>query len=146
VAFQYPFQKVVDLRSSEKTYAERTLSLALGELHAEQSRLDNLQSSRQQVQSNVASSVEATTTVSQLQMLQQYMNHIDKQIDRKQKDVQTAQYAVFERQNQLTVKMREEKQWVKAREKAYRKFESEERRKEQYEMDEMASSRMRFNE
>jgi flagellar FliJ protein len=146
VAFQYPFQKVVDLKSSEKTYAERILSKAIGELHTEQSRLDTLQSHREQVQSQVAASVQETTTVSHLRLMQQYMNHIDRQIDRKHKDVQDAQYTVFERQDQLTMKMREEKQWVKAREKAYRKFETDVRRKEQYEMDEMASLRSRLIE
>jgi flagellar FliJ protein len=94
----------------------------------------------------VAVSVQETTTVSQLMLMQQYMNHIDRQIDRKHKDVQEAQFTVFKRQDQLTLKMREEKQWVKAREKAYRKFEADERRKEQYLMDEMASLRRRIIE
>jgi flagellar FliJ protein len=139
--FRYPFQKLLDLKTNEKTQAEWMLSEAIGILRQEESTLSELYEARNQVNSRMADVSAGLTTVSQLKLLQDYAEHLDQQIMRKNRDVRQAQHLVHEKQQHLSAKMIEEKIWTKAKDKAYAQFVSAVLKKEQEEMDEIAMTR-----
>jgi flagellar protein FliJ len=139
--FQYSMQKLVDLKSNEKAHAEWMLSKAIGQLHEEENNLNQLVTLKDSMQDNIMGQAAKTTTVAELVQLQSYVVHLDQQIHRKHQDVLFAKQQVTDRQENLTEKMKEEKVWTKAKERAYEKFMTIVRKKEQEEMDEIASVR-----
>lgn len=139
--FRYAFQKIVDLKASEKTQAEWELSHAVGHLQVEEQQLSGLHSEKSQLQSNLSHVAQETVKVSELMHYQTYLNHIDRRISQKDADVRSAQQRVNRERQQLAAKMVEEKVWTTARDKAKRLFVHAEQRKEQGAIDEMATMR-----
>ena len=133
--FRYPLQKIVDLKSTEKNHAEWMLSRALGTLRNEQSALRELMEERERVWEQLAES-SVRTTVSQMKLLQEYADHLDRRIRRK-----SAEANVAEKQNVLAEKMKEEQVWTKVKQKAYEQFVMTVRKKEQDQLDEIALTR-----
>ncbi|MDO3681266.1 flagellar export protein FliJ [Paenibacillus ehimensis] len=141
--FRYAFQKIVDLKINEKTQAEWMLSEAIGKMRAEESSLAELEKAKYEMQEELHKSSSQVTTVSNLLMLQSYVNHIDGRIQLKHRDVQAAKTIVQLKQDDLTGKMLEEKVWTKAKERAFQHFSSEVLKKEQNQLDEMATNRFK---
>ncbi|MFB5759726.1 flagellar export protein FliJ [Paenibacillus medicaginis] len=139
--FQYSFQKVVDLKSNEKSQAEWVLSSAVGQLQAEEQTLQQLISEKERASHAIQSAAEACVSLASIQQLQAYIRHLEQCIERKNKEVRQAQMNVQSKQSILTDKMLDEQVWLKAREKAKARFQKELLLHEQNELDEMASVR-----
>lgn len=139
--FRYHFQKIVDLKSNEKTQAEWILSQAIEKLREEESNLTDLENAKFGMQEELQKVSTNCTTVSNLMLLQSYVDHIEQRIQEKHLDLQSAKTVVQKRQEVLTDKMLEEKVWMKAKEKAYQKFSLQMLKKEQEELDEMVTNR-----
>lgn len=141
--FRYAFQKIVDLKASEKTQAEWVLTQAIGKLRAEQTTLSELHSTKDELQEKLCQASAGTATISELKLLQSFVDHIDTRIHHKHRDVQEAENEVQLKQSDLNGKAMEEKVWSKARERAYVKFQAQVLKKEQERLDEMATNRYR---
>lgn len=139
--FRYSFQKIVDLKSNEKTQAEWVLSHAVGKLREEEATLSELHSEKMSLQADLSNASLNAMSVSDLMHYQTYLNHIDRQITRKDADVRAAQQHVVTRQQQLSSKMVEEKVWTTARDKAKQLFSHAVQKKEQDTLDEIATMR-----
>lgn len=136
--FRYTFQKIVDLKGTEKTHAEWCLSQAIRKLREEESALAKLQASLDEVLSKLNASAANSTKISDLMLLQSYADHFADGIHKKLLDISEAQYDVQRKQEELNSKMLDEKIWNKAKEKAFNKFQIELLKKEQSQLDEMA--------
>lgn len=139
--FRYSFQKVVDLKSSEKTQAEWLLSSAIGTLAAEELSLEELRMKQQEWEEKLIFSSQSAVTLSELQVIQQYLEYIETCIASKLKDVLSAQKAVENGRLVLSGKMKDEKVWLKAKDHARERFQYALQIKEQNELDELASVR-----
>lgn len=139
--FRYHFQKVVDLKSNEKTQAEWMLSTAIGKLQTEEEHLIQLLNDRSNLIGIIQSATENTASVNSLQEMQRYVHHLDECISRKNNDVKHAQVNVQRNQTFLNGKMVDEKVWLGARDKAKIKFQQEMLLREQNDLDEMATVR-----
>ncbi len=139
--FQYSLQKIVDLKSNEKTQAEWMLSKAIGRLREEEASLSHLHAEKHSLQDELISASRHRAKISELLMMQHYLQHLERQIDEQLKEVQTAQTDVAHKQEKLTLKMLEERVWTKAKEKAYEKYRHVMTKKEQSELDEIAALR-----
>jgi flagellar FliJ protein len=139
--FRYHFQKVVDLKSNEKTQAEWMLSTAIGKLQTEEEHLIQLLNDRNKMVGIIQSATENTASVNSLQEMQRYVHHLDECISRKNHDVKHAQVNVQRNQTFLNGKMIDEKVWLGARDKAKIKFQQEMLLREQNDLDEMATVR-----
>ncbi|MGG3306365.1 flagellar export protein FliJ [Paenibacillus lautus] len=139
--FQYAFQKIVDLKSNEKTQAEWMLSSAIGKLQAEEKSLNELYEMRDQMyraQQEVAS---RCVPVAEIRNIQVYAEYLEECIERKRDDIRIAHVNVTKKQKVLSDKMLDEKVWLKARDKSQEKFRHESLLREQNELDEMATVR-----
>ena len=141
--FRYSFQQIVDLKNNERTQAEWILSEAMGRLRHEETSLTVLFESKNELHSQIATASEGSTTISQMQLLQSYMEHLNQQIIKKNEDIQAAQTVVVTKQERLSEKMIDEKVWNKAREKAFHKYRTIVGKKEQETLDEMATNRFK---
>ncbi|WP_458462135.1 flagellar export protein FliJ [Paenibacillus sp.] len=139
--FRYHFQKVVDLKSNEKTQAEWMLSTAIGKLQTEEEHLIQLLNDRSNLVVRIQSATESTASVNSLQEMQRYVHHLDECISRKNSDVKHAQVNVQRNQTFLNGKMIDEKVWLGARDKAKINFQQEMLLREQNDLDEMATVR-----
>lgn len=139
--FRYAYQKVVDLKSSEKTQAEWLLSAALGILHSEESILQKLYEERAEWCQRLQDASQTAVPLSEILVMQQYVDHMDVCIMRKLTDIKKAQREVDERRAFLSDKMKDEKVWLKSKERALDRFRAVVQLKEQNELDELATVR-----
>ncbi|RAV22707.1 flagellar export protein FliJ [Paenibacillus contaminans] len=145
MTFKYGFQKIVDLKSNEKTQAEWFFSSAIGALRLEEQSLSMLQEEKKRLHDDMVNEAVSRTSVSELLVHQTYIQHIDRQIRRKTKDVQSAKHNVSVKQEQLVHKTIEEKIWFQARDKAKQAFTALELKKEQEELDDIAITRYKMS-
>jgi len=145
LTFKYGFQKIVDLKSNEKTQAEWFFSSAIGALRLEEQSLSMLQEEKKRLHDDMVNEAVSRTSVSELLVHQTYIQHIDRQIRRKTKDVQSAKHNVSVKQEQLVHKTIEEKIWFQARDKAKQAFTALELKKEQEELDDIAITRYKMS-
>lgn len=140
-AFQYSFQKVLDLKSNTKRQSEWFLAQAVGRLQSAEQSLHILQQERQTAADRLHDLVEQCTSAQELQRMQQYQDYLDEQILVADSNVKSAEQHVKLQQNELEEKMIDEKVWTKAKEKAEAIYKQGLAVAEQYEMDEMATVR-----
>lgn len=139
--FRYALQKIVDLKSNEKAQAEWNLSNAISRLKVEEQSLHELHETRRFAERKITEAAASSVTCAELTMLQSYVEHIDSLIARKKLSLQRAKQEVSDSSQHLAAKMKDEKVWLKARERSYMAFRAEVLRKEQYEIDELAAVR-----
>jgi flagellar protein FliJ len=141
--FKYSFQQIVNLKNNEKTQAEWILSEALDRLRMEESSLYDLSEQKLELSEQLADVSESATTISQMLVYQNYLNHLNQQILKKNADVHSAQNVVVKKQEHLSEKVIDEKVWTKARERAYSQYKIESGRKEQDVLDEISTNRFK---
>ncbi|MEC0240531.1 flagellar export protein FliJ [Paenibacillus dokdonensis] len=139
--FQYAFQKIVDLKSNEKTQAEWMLSSAIGRLQAEEKSLGELMDNRERMANELQEAAEQKVPVSKIREFQMYVEHLEQCIEKKHTDVQHANVNVEMKKDQLSHKVLDEKVWLKAKDKAKDTFQQSMLLREQNELDEMATVR-----
>ena len=140
-SFQYSFQKVVDLKTSEKTQAEWLLSTALSALSAEELSLQQLRETKLEWELKLQDASKLGVPLADLQMIGQYLDYIQSRIELKLKDVRQAERKVEQNRSKLADKMKDEKVWLKAKSHAFDRFKQALQLKEQNELDEMATVR-----
>ncbi|KOP67637.1 flagellar export protein FliJ [Bacillus sp. FJAT-18019] len=143
--FQYAFQKIVDLKSTEKTQAEWMLSSAIGHLQAEEKSLNELYEMRDQMYHAQQEAASRCVPISEIRNIQVYAEHLEECIERKRDDIRLAHVNVTKKKKVLSDKMLDEKVWLKARDKSQEKFRHESLLREQNELDEMATVRFAIN-
>ncbi|GAB6988914.1 flagellar export protein FliJ [Paenibacillus pini] len=139
--FQYAFQKIVDLKSNEKTQAEWMLSSAIGKLQAEEKTLHELLDSRDYMANQLQEAAGTKTPVAKIREIQSYVEHLELCIIQKNSDVHRANDHVKKEKIHLSDKLLDEKVWLKARDKAKDSFVKQMLQREQGELDEMATVR-----
>ena len=140
-AFKYTFQKIVDLKESEKTQAEWMLSEAVAALNELHEQLKDLKEQQAHWELKLEQSVTVPTTMQEVMTIQHYIDFYKQAINDKTIEINHAHQKVDVRRAELASKMKEEKVWHKAKENEYEKFKHNTQLREQNELDEMASIR-----
>ncbi|GFN31895.1 flagellar export protein FliJ [Paenibacillus xylaniclasticus] len=141
VKFRYAYDKIVGLKESEKRQAEWLLSDALSKLQMEEMSLHQLQLERKQWEDKLAELASSAVPLGDLMAVQQYIDHLDNCIASKLAEVRQAKGVVEVSRNHLSVKMKDEKVWLQAKERALSRFRQAMMQQEQNELDEMATVR-----
>lgn len=140
-SFQYSFQKVVDLKSSQKSQAEWQLSDALSALSVQEMSLRELMLAKEEWEEKLQQTALHAIPLSEVVMIGQYIDHLQTCIDKKMLDVRQAERVVEQNRSKLADKVKDEKVWLKAKDQAWDKFRHAIQLKEQNELDEMATVR-----
>lgn len=140
-SFHYSFQKVVDLKTSEKTQAEWLLSGALSKLTEVEQSLKQLMDTKHEWEQKLQDAARSGVPLADLQMLGDYLAHLQTCIENKMKDRKQAEREVDQSRSKLADKMKDEKVWLKAKDHAFDRFRQTLQLKEQNELDEMATTR-----
>ncbi|MEK3882138.1 flagellar export protein FliJ [Paenibacillus sp. PL2-23] len=140
-SFHYSFQKIVDLKTSEKTQAEWVLSTALSSLQEEEKSLHELREIKSDWENKLQEASQTGMPLSDLRLIGDYIDHLQLRIEQKLKDVWQAERKVEQNRSKLADKMKDEKVWLKAKDHALDRFKQALQLKEQNELDEMATVR-----
>ena len=140
-SFHYSFQKVVDLKTSQKTQQEWLLSSALGALSAEEKSLHELQETKLEWEERLQAASQRAVPLAELQIIGQYLDYLQTCIESKLLDVRKAERVVEQNRSKLADRMKDEKVWLKAKDHAMDRFRQALQLKEQNELDEMATVR-----
>ena len=141
MGFKFPYQKIVNLKKNEKTQAEWLLARALENVKEEERSLEALLDRQQGQFARLSQASEQSAPIYEIRMIQGYIEALEKRIEGKRRDLERARRDAEEKQRALVEKMREEKIWMKAREKAFAKFSAALLKREQNEIDEIAGMR-----
>ncbi|WP_274361481.1 flagellar export protein FliJ [Paenibacillus thermotolerans] len=141
--FAYPLQKIVDLKANEKKQAESSLSQAISFLNEEERKRDELSQAKLSLQEQLTGENAEKLAVSEMMLIQQYIDHLDDQIRKTGMSIVQAERAVESRRQQLTERMVDEKVWVKAREKAHSAHKERVEKQSQNQLDDLALARRR---
>lgn len=139
--FQYTYQKIVDLKTSEKSQAEWQLSVVIGKLTNEERSLQQLREERASWAERLIAASNEAVSLSELVSMQQYIEYLDSRIIHKLADVRKAEVAVEAGRRVLSDKMMNEKVWQKSKSNALERFRADIMVKEQNELDELATVR-----
>jgi flagellar FliJ protein len=139
--YRYPYQKIVDLKSSEKTQAEWQLAAAIGRLEQEERTLARLQEELAAWHGRMQAEAEAGASLAELQMMQSYVDYLRDAIRKQHENVRLAHAEKERCRAALADRMIDEKVWLNAKERAFRHFLLAQQRAEQNELDEIASVR-----
>lgn len=142
--YRYPYQKIVDLKSSEKTQAEWMLAAAVGKLEQEERTLGQLQEELAAWLGRLQTEAESGASLAELQMMQSYVEYLNAAIRKQQENVQRAAAEKERCREVLADRMVDEKVWLKAKERAFQHFMRMQQRSEQNELDEIAAVRFVF--
>ncbi|SDW27657.1 flagellar export protein FliJ [Paenibacillus sp. CF384] len=142
--FHYAYQKIVDLKTNEKSQAEWQLSVVVGELQTEEQSLSKLHRDRSEWSDRLQLSSNQAVTLSELMVIQEYIDYLDICIRQKMMDVKKAEAAVEVKRNELSERMKDEKVWQKSKDNAHQRFQANMLLIEQNELDEMASMRFMY--
>lgn len=141
--FAYPLQKIVDLKANEKKQAESSLSQAISFLNEEERKREELVMAKYSLQEQLAGENANRLTVSEMLLIQQYIDHLDDQIRKTGMSIVQAERTVESRRQHLTERMVDEKVWAKAREKAYIAHMARVEKESQKQLDDMTMVRRR---
>lgn len=139
--FAYPFQKIVDLKMTEKKQAESVLSQAIGYLASKEQQLMQALAEKLQVQEQLAAGAGTSLQASELSLKQQYVDYLEARIRAAQIEIRSAEHQVETRRLELNEKTVDQKVWLKAREKAFLTHRLEAGKKSQNELDDIVSAR-----
>ena len=139
--FQYAYQKIVDLKTSEKSQAEWQLSVVIGNLSKEEQCLEQLHAERAFWSEQLQDASLNSGVLAEIMTIQTYISFLDDSIIRKLRDVKRAESAVEERRQVLSERMVDEKVWLKTKENALQRFKADLLTKEQNALDELATVR-----
>lgn len=141
VKFAYAYEKIVGLKESEKRQAEWMLSDALGKLQLQQLSLEQLLAERKLWEERQTEMAQSAVPLGELVAVQQYLTYLDSSIQSKNAEVRRANGVVEQSRSHLTVKLKDEKVWLQAKERAINRFRQASMLQEQNELDEMATVR-----
>jgi flagellar protein FliJ len=142
--FAYTYEKIIGLKESEKRQAEWMLSDALGKLQLQQLSLEQLLAERKLWEERQTEMAQSTVALGELVAVQKYLNYLDNSIQSKNAEVRYANGVVEQSRSHLTGKMKDEKVWLQAKERAFHRFRQASMLQEQNELDEMATVRFMF--
>ncbi|WP_199617957.1 flagellar export protein FliJ [Paenibacillus alkalitolerans] len=141
--FAYRLQKIVDLKTNEKKQAESGLSAAITALNEEERRRSGLVDEKLSLQEQISGGAAGSLPVSELMLIQRYIDHLDDQIQRSERNIDSAQRNVEHSRQHLTERMVDEKVWAKVREKAHVAHTARVEKQSQNQLDDMAAVRAR---
>ena len=108
-------------------------------MRTEETHLSQLAEMKNDLHIQISMTSESSTTISNMLLMQSYMDHLDQQISKKNEEIQIAQHVVVKKQEHFSERMIHEKVWTKAKEKAYAQFMVVSGRKEQETLDEISN-------
>lgn len=139
--FQYPLQKILDLKEREKEQAEWAFGKSVQKKNEEEEKLMRMHERKEELTIHLFQIQADTCSAAQLLDITRYRQTMDKAIQLQQKTLYGCEQEMEAHKQRLTMKMQETQLWNKLREKAKDSFDEAEKLRDQKEMDEIGINR-----
>ncbi|MBO8171017.1 MAG: flagellar export protein FliJ [Bacillaceae bacterium] len=139
MSFQYPYQRILDLKEKETELAQIEYGSALHRLKLEESQLETLLSEKQRVTLMLEEMTTKSISAMQLIEVQQYLQHIEHVINQKKQEKGRVQQQADTALNQLVGRKKEQETWRILKEKRFNRYIEKQKKQEQNLMDELGS-------
>lgn len=139
-SFQYPYQRILEVKSKEKEMAQIQMAKALQRQTRAEIKINELESKIDQVNTQIEQRYQETVKVQDLLGMEYYTNTLRKRLHLEKNEFAFAKKNVAKKQEVLLEKLKEEKTWERLKEKKEEEYLHEVKLAEQQELDEMASS------
>lgn len=137
--FQFQLQKVLDLKEKEKEQAEWAFGKSVQLKNEEEGKLVRLYEHRDDMAQMLVQAQEQACTASQLIMISQYRQSVERNIRHQQQTVQGLEQEVERCQVKLRERMKESQLWQRLRERSLAQYHEELKVREQKELDEIGT-------
>jgi flagellar FliJ protein len=140
-SFHYPFQRILDIKEKEKESSQFKMAKAIQRQEKVEVRLSELQANMSSVQSQLNSKQQQGVSITELRMMEDYIEHLRKCLSLEYSEFKFAKKNVEKKQEVLLEKLKEEKTWIVLKEKQEQEFFEQSKIQEQSQLDEMATTR-----
>lgn len=138
--FQFPLQRVLDVKEKEKQQAQQELGTSLKKQHEAETNMMLLNQKREDVQASMLQQ-NSGWKASRLHEYQNYITYLDQQMVSLQSTLVQTKIEVEKKQGILVEKSKEERVWQGWKQELFQRHQQEVLKKEQEMLDEMASVR-----
>jgi flagellar protein FliJ len=139
--FHYPFQKILDLKENEKEFAQIQMAEAIKKQEVSLRKNQEIYQKIIEVENEIKQKQQAGVNIFELRMLENYLNQLKDQLITAELELAQMDSNVTKSQNDLRLKVQEEKTWVNLKKQQLSQFEEKEKLSEQTLFDEMAANR-----
>lgn len=140
--FQYPYQRILELKTKDKEQSQSHLAKALQKQERIENRILSIHESIEKITRNIEGIQRTKVKINDLITLHEYRDNLEKRLYEEKREMHYATLQVDKRQQELTEKVKEEKVWDKHKHNALEDYISEERRQENIRLDEIAGQIM----
>lgn len=139
--FNFRFQKILELKESEKGVAQVQMADAIKKEEAGHQKKREITDKLSEAEQLKKEKELGGTKIAELRMLEMYINQLQEQSAVTNRELEFLQGNVFRSQNQLQKKAQEEKTWGNLKEQELIRFQETQKVEEQNFFDELASTR-----
>ncbi len=139
--FQYPLQKILDLKEREKEQAEWAFGKSVQKKNEEEEKLIRMHERQEELTQHLFTVQQQPCSAAQLLDITRYRQTMDKAIQNQQDRLFGCEQEVELFKQRLTMKMQESQLWQRLREKAQESFDEADKIHDQKEMDEIGINR-----
>lgn len=140
MGYQFPLQRVLDVKEKEKQQAQQELGNSLKKQQEAETKMTLLNEKRGNVQSSMLQQ-NSGCKASRLHEYQRYITYLDQQILQVEHHLVQTKIEVDHKQGILVQKSKEERVWQGWKQELFQRHQQEVSKKEQEMLDEMASVR-----
>ncbi|QUF67068.1 flagellar export protein FliJ [Bacillus atrophaeus] len=138
MAYQFRFQKLLELKENEKDQSLAEYQKSVSEFETVAEKLYENMSKKEQLEKNKETKLKSGMSVQEMRHYQQFVTNLENTIYHYQKLVMIKRNQMNEKQNVLTEKNIEVKKFEKMREKQFKMFALEDKAAEMKEMDDIS--------
>ncbi|MED4854620.1 flagellar export protein FliJ [Bacillus atrophaeus] len=138
MAYQFRFQKLLELKENEKDQKLSEYQKSVSEFETVAEKLYENMSKKEQLEKNKETKLKSGMSVQEMRHYQQFVTNLENTIYHYQKLVMIKRNQMNEKQNVLTEKNIEVKKFEKMREKQFKMFALEDKAAEMKEMDDIS--------
>lgn len=139
--FQYPLQKILDLKVREKEQAEWAFGKSVQKKNEEEEKLLRMHERKEELTQYLFAVQHQPCSAAQLLDITRYHQTMDKAIQNQQKRLFGCEQEMEVFKQRLTMKMQESELWQRLREKAQESFDQADKLRDQKELDEIGINR-----
>lgn len=140
--FQYPYQRILELKTKDKEQSQTHLAKALQKQEKLEQQIASIEQSIDQLCQSIEGLQSKKIRVTEIINLHDYRYKLEKRLNQEKKEMHYATLQVNKRQQELAEKVKEEKVWDKHKSNALEHYITEERRLENLRLDEIAGQIM----
>lgn len=141
--FDFPLEKVVNLKEKNREQAEWAYSKNLQHLNEEKDKLNLLLENKNGLRRQMQSDQKKGTSIIEIDHSQKYIHYLDQLIQNQQKSIKILEESLALQLEELKTVKVDEKKWLNFREKKWQQYLIEFNQYEQKEMDDLVNKRFK---